>query len=235
MPKVELVGPQQIGAVKAVEKSTFTMLPLKPLNRQLVFNLAMRLRYAAMGVARAQRARERIIRMGRTPNGHPLWTEREDDVVRALYPDYKALRRKLRRRTYYALRARARTLDVVTRRHVWLATEVSRLRRLYPRASREELLAAFPDITWRKIKAKARHAGIHRARRKLATTGHPLIDLIRDRAFDLKLSMVDLDAMAGTRRYFQKAGWYNGNFNRKALLRAVEALGGEVSVSWQQP
>lgn len=186
-----------------------------------------------MGVARAQRARERIIRMGTTPNGHPLWTEREDDFVRSLYPDYKALRRKLRRRTYHALRARARTLDVVTRRHVWLASEVSRLRRLYPRASREELLAAFPDVTWEKIKAKAQHAGIRRARRKLTTTGYPLIDLIRDRAFDLKLSMVDLDAMAGTKQYFQKAGWYSGNLNRKALLRAVEALGGEVSIRWQ--
>jgi hypothetical protein len=45
--------------------------------------------------------------------------------------------------------------------------------------------------------------------------------------------MVDLDAMAGTKKYFQKAVWINGHLNRKAMLRAVEALGGEISVQWQ--
>lgn len=189
--------------------------------------------YAARGAASAYRARERMARTGRTPKGHWLWTKKEDDVVRALYPDYKALQRRLRRRTYYALRARARTLDVVKRRRLWLASEVSRLRRMYPRATRDELLVAFPDMAWKQITYKARHAGIYRARRKLETTGHPLIDTIRERAQNLNLSMVDLDAMAGTRRYFQKAAWCNGNFNRKALLRAVEALGGAVSVQWE--
>jgi hypothetical protein len=79
----------------------------------------------------------------------------------------------------------------------------------------------------------ANHVGIRRARRELVSTGHPLIDQIRDRASDLNLSMVDLDAMAVTKKYFQRAGWVNGNLNRKAMLRAVEALGGEVSVQWQ--
>ncbi|MGD9668835.1 MAG: hypothetical protein AB7U75_07210 [Hyphomicrobiaceae bacterium] len=196
-------------------------------------NELMRLVYAARGAASAYRARERMARTGRTPKGHWLWTKREDDIVRALYPDYRALRRKLRRRTYYSLRARARTLDIVKRRHVWLGTEVTRLRRLYPKAERHQLQAAFPDVTWSQIKAKAQHVGIHRARKKLVTTGYPIIDLIRDRAFELNLSMVDVDAMAGTKRYFQKACWVNGNINRKAMMRAVEALGGEVSVSWQ--
>lgn len=220
-------------AVETVEKHALATLPLKPLHRQFVSSLSMRLRYAAMGAARAQRARERIIRMGRTPNGHPLWTEREDGVVRALYPDYKSLRRALRRRTYRALCGRTRTLGIAKKHHVWLGTEVSRLRRLYPKADRSDILLAFPELSWSQIAAKARHIGLRRARRRLNSTGHPLIDTIRDRAFDLCLSMVDLDMMAGTRRYFQKAAWRNGNLNRKALLRAVEALGGEVSVRWQ--
>jgi hypothetical protein len=92
---------------------------------------------------------------------------------------------------------------------------------------------AFPGMSWRQIAAKARHIGVRRMRRKLNATGHPLIDMIRDRAFDLRLSMVDLDAMAGTKRYFQKSSWCNGRPNRKALLQAVEALGGEVSIRWQ--
>ena len=192
----------------------------------------MRLIHAARGAASSYRARERMARTGRTPKGHWLWTKKEDDIVRALYPDYKALRRKLRRRTYSAVKNRARTLNVVKRRRMWLASEVSRLRRLYPRATQEELMQAFPGMTWRRIAYKARHVGIRRARRKLVITGHPLIDTIRDRAQNLNLSMVDIDEIAGTKRYFQKAAWCNGNFNRKAVLRAVEALGGEVSVHW---
>lgn len=170
-----------------------------------------------MGAARAQRARERMMRMGRTPNGHPLWTEREDDVVRALYPDYRALRRALRRRTYHALRYRTRALGIAKKKHVWLGSEVSRLRRLYPKADRADILLAFPELSWQQIAAKACHIGVRRARRRLNSTGYPLVDLIRDRAFDLSLSMVDLDAIAGTKHYFQKAGWYS-NLNRKALL-----------------
>jgi hypothetical protein len=193
----------------------------------------MRLLYAAMSAARTERARERMIRMGRTPNGHILWTERENDVVRELYPNYQALRKALRRRTYNSLRWRTRLLGVARKRHIWLGTEVSRLRRLYPKADRGDIMIAFPEMSWQQIAAKARHIGVRRVRRKLNSTGYPLIDVIRDRAFDLRLSMVDLDAMAGTRRYFQKAAWCNGYINRKALMRAVEALGGEVSIHWQ--
>ena len=195
-------------------------------------NARMRLMYAARGAASAYRARERMARTGRTPKGHWLWTKEEDDIVRELYPDYKALRRKLRRRTYNAIKERARTLEVAHRRHVWLASEVSRLRRLYPRSDRLDILAAFPGLRWRQIAGKAGHIRVHRYRRRLSRTGHPLIDHIRDRAFELNMSMVDLDAMARTKKYFQKAGWANGNLNRRALVRAVEALGGEVSVRW---
>jgi hypothetical protein len=186
-----------------------------------------------MGVARGDRARERMMRLGRTPNGHILWTERENDVVRALYPDYRALQKALRRRTYNALRSRTRFLGLAKKRHIWLGTEVSRLRRLYPKADRGDIMLAFPDMSWQQIAAKARHVGLYRTRRKPNSTGHPLIDVIRDRAFDLRLSMVDLDAMAGTKRYFQKAAWCNGYVDRKALMRAVEALDGEVSVHWR--
>lgn len=196
-------------------------------------NALMRLMYAARGAASAYRARERMARTGRTPKGHWLWTEQEDDIVRALYPDYKALRKALRRRSYYALRGRVRTLGIVNRRHIWLATEVSRLRRLYPKADRLDILAAFPGLRWGQIAAKAGHVRVHRHRKRLVRTGHPLIDHIRERAFELNMSMVDLDAMARTKKYFQKAGWANGNLNRKALVRAVEALGGEVLVRWQ--
>lgn len=192
----------------------------------------MRLLYAARGAASAYRARERMARTGRTPSGHWLWTKEEDYIVRSLYPDYNALRRKLPRRTRYALKARAARLGVIRKDHVWLAVEVSRVRRMYPRATQEELMAALPNLSLSQIRSKAKDIGVRRARRKPVTTGYPLIDVIRDRAFDLRLSMVDLDAMAGTKRFYQSSGWRGGNFNRKFVLRAIEALGGVVSIQW---
>lgn len=193
----------------------------------------MRLMYAARGAASSYRARERMARTGRTPNGHRLWTTKEDDIVRALYPNYKALRRKLRSRSYSAIRYRASVLDVIKRRHVWLGSEVQRLRRLYPKASREAIMQALPGLRWGQIAGKAGHIRVFRHRQRLCRTGHPIIDLIRDRAFDLNLSMVELDSIARSKTYFQKAGWRTSGVNRKAILRAVEALGGEVSVQWQ--
>lgn len=189
--------------------------------------------YAARGAASAYRARERMARTGRTPKGHWLWTRKEDDIVRAFYPDYKALRRKLRRRSYSSIRYRASVLDVIKRRHVWLGSEVQRLRRLYPKANRNTILEAFPGLRWTQIQGKAGHIRVFRHRERLCRTGHPIIDLIRDRAFDLNISMVDLDSIARSKTYFQKAGWKTSGLNRKAILRAVEALGGEVSVQWQ--
>ncbi|HWK33518.1 MAG TPA: hypothetical protein VNR51_07545 [Hyphomicrobium sp.] len=94
-------------------------------------------------------------------------------------------------------------------------------------------MQTFPDLRWQQIAGKAKHMGLRRPRRKLSATGHALVDCIRERAFDLRLSMVDLDAMAKTKKYFQKAAWQSGSLNRKALLRAIEALGGEVSIRWE--
>ena len=181
----------------------------------------------------AEATRRRIQWAGRTPRGHPLWTMDEDQVVKCLYPDYIKIRRTLRRRTYYALRNRARHLDVVKRRHVWKTHEIAQVRRLYLVASTKELTAAFPGMTWHQIAGKARHIGLRGRKPKLKPTGHALIDAVRARAMARGWSMVDLDAIAGTRRYFQKAGWHTSRHpNHSALLKAVEVLEGAISVSW---
>ncbi len=182
----------------------------------------------------AERARARIRRAGVTAKGHPLWTKEEDAKVLRLYPDYKALRRTLRRRTYHALRARAGKLGITKKRHTWTAAEASRIRRLYPRASKAELYAAFPGLRWHQIVGKAKHIKVRRQRKPLSRTGFPIIDTVRDRATVLNYSMVDLDALARTRNYFQKAGWHSGRVNRRAVYKAIEALDGEVTIRWKE-
>lgn len=194
----------------------------------------MDLRYAARYAAMAEAARRRIRRAGRTPRGHFLWTAKEDAVVAALYPDYGALRRALRRRTYYALRNRVRHLGIVKRRHVWTANEVRRLRSLYLSATTRELMAVFPGMSWRQIAGKARHIGLRGRKPKLKMTGIRIIDTIRTRASARGWSMVDLDSIAGTKKYFQKAGWHTSRSVHGAWLKAIEVLEGSVSIQWQQ-
>jgi hypothetical protein len=187
----------------------------------------------ARRAALAQHMRDEVRRRGMTPQGHRLWTEREDAIMRALYPDYRALRRRLRRRTYSSLRSRATTLGIVRHRHVWTAAEASRLRRQFPYATRQELLAAFPGLRWQQILGKARHLKLYKARKKLTRTGHDVLDDIRDRATSLGISMVDLDFLARTRKYFQKAVWYtHGKVSGAPVVKAIKTLGGRIRVEW---
>jgi hypothetical protein len=116
---------------------------------------------------------------------------------------------------------------------VWLTSEVSLLRRLYPRSSRAELQTAFPNIPLPKIISKIKEMKLRKPPHKYKATGYPLIDDIRERASQLNLSMSDLDEIARSRNYFRCAGWNCGNYNGKFLLKVVEGLGGRVNATWE--
>ncbi|GLI23574.1 hypothetical protein XFLAVUS301_32480 [Xanthobacter flavus] len=193
----------------------------------------MQLRWAARGARMAEMARERIAKTGMAPGGHPVWTDREMALLAVIFPDYKRAVAVLQRRTYSAVKCRARSMGLTDCRHSWTGAEVSRIRRLFPTADKKTLTAAFPGIPLHKVYAKAGHIGVHRKRRQFKPTGIPSIDQIRGRAFQLNVSMVDLDAMAKTNCYFQKGNWHTGNIKYKAIGRATEALDGLLAVRWK--
>ena len=182
-------------------------------------------RYAWSGAA----ARARMKRAGRTPNGHWLWSAKEDAKVRRLYPNYKALRRALPKRNDNGLRARVRTLGIQKRRHVWLAREVSQLRRLYTNgAAYAELQAVFPYLSQASIRGKVWHLGLSR-KRSLKLLGVPVIDSIRSRASALGFSLRELDREVRSKGYYQKASRL---VSGRSVARAVRLLDGELLVSW---
>lgn len=168
-----------------------------------------------------------------SPNGYPLWVPSEDEKLRALYPDYRALRRALRRRTYHAIRTRVRGLGIAKKHHVWTGIEVLRLRKHYPKASRSELLAVFAGLRWRQIEAKAQGLGLRRARRGLVATGDPFVDMIRNQASKCNMTMLALDELAGTKRGFRSGRRCYGLKRSLALMRAIETLGGKIVVRWE--
>lgn len=185
------------------------------------------------GAASAERARRRIRYRGATPKGDKLWTPTEDDVCRKYGSDYAVLRQKLPNRSYIALRSRCQTLGLRPKRRILTANEVSRIRRLVSTASSDQLREAFPDLSIAQIRAASRYYGIRRKRLPLKGTGISVIDSIRQRCFELRYSMVDLDEVANTKEYFQKARWHTQGLKHSAIGRAVAALDGELTIRWR--
>jgi hypothetical protein len=185
------------------------------------------------GLEASDRARARIQFEGRTPNGHPVWTAEEDQIVRDLFPDYVAMKKCLRRRSRQALHSRATKLKLTRSISLWTTHEVSRLRKRWRDATRAELIAEFQRHTWCSIQNKGRTFGIRRRPWKPKLTGQRMLDDIRQRAADLRISLTDLDRICVGRRYFLKSSRGSQKPRRNVLLRAIAALGGRVEIVWR--
>ena len=92
----------------------------------------------------------------------------------------------------------------------------------------EDVVVLLDGKTKRQVWAKAAQRKIRRPRRRPKLLDLPVIDDIRQRAFDLQLTMRDLDEIAGSGAYFRKPSYYNW----KALAAAIQWLGGTPRVAW---
>ncbi|WP_439406403.1 hypothetical protein ACNJX9_34025 [Bradyrhizobium sp. DASA03076] len=185
------------------------------------------------GLNASDRARARIQFEGRTPDGHPLWTKEEDYVVGELFPDYRAMQRKLRRRSKQALYSRAMKLKLTRSVSHWTTSEIARLRGRWGNATKAELIAEFPRHSWDGIQGKGRTFGIRRRPWQPKLTGQQMLDAIRQRAADLRISLRDLDRTCAGRRYFANSSRRSQKPRRNVLLRAIAALGGRVEIVWR--
>ena len=140
------------------------------------------------------------------------------------------MQRRLRLRSYYAIRTRVRTLGVVTQRHVWTNSEVTKLRALYLRgATRAEIAAAFPGYRSHQITSKARHIRLVRRQSEPYALGIPPIDTVRKQAAIRGWTWRKLDKLAKTGRYFQQT---TRRVDWGHLARAIEVLGGTIDIDW---
>lgn len=184
-------------------------------------------------------ARRKMESTGFTGAGQPLWSKPELRALHRYWPDRKRLARAIPRRTIRAIERKGEKLGLSRskRTHTWTCAQVERLKRMWPVATRDELLAAFPWAIWEDLMNKAQdlrrreHLALARPKPRVAPTGVELVDQIIARAHLAKLTLRDLDRRAGTGTYFQK-----GRFRRSVALRhiapAAEVLGGELGVAW---
>jgi len=193
----------------------------------------MQLSYFQRGARSAQISRNRMKRVGLTPRGDSLWTAAEEEILKAFYPNFSRMMEELPNRTYYAIRSHTQKIGVARKKKQWTAAEVSRLRRIFGRCTPTELINQFPDYSRARIYSKARRLRIRRALPAFSCTGFPIVDQIRTRCRELNYSMVDLDELAGTNKYFQQAQWHGRDtYNGKYICRAIEALSGTVIAQW---
>jgi hypothetical protein len=114
---------------------------------------------------------------------------------------------------------------------IWSDEDAVRLRTPYKAGipiAAAALVEIFSGKSREQLWKKAHHMGYRRPRQAPKTTGMPLVDSIRRRAFEYRLSMVDLDVFVGRKRYFvspRHVDW-------RALQKAMEILGGRPIVHW---
>lgn len=190
----------------------------------------MDIRRTARYAGTAQRLRDKIQRAGHTLDGKPLWTLKEDDLLRRYHPDYPAMMQALPLRTRNAIRGRVQVIGVARRYKAWTGPDVAKLRKHFPTASWNELLALFPGRTVSEIRAYAQRRAFRE--KHYAQTGYPIIDAIRERAKLRRWSMPDLDEIANTNGYFAKCRWQKTR-TAKYIFRAIEALDGEIAIKWR--
>ena len=158
------------------------------------------------------------------------WSAGEDATLRKLYPDYRALREHLPQRTIAALKNRIRAIGIARRRHIWTNLEVARLRKAYVDGMRgSDLMALFPGLQLSQIEKKARHIRADRREPSRAYFGEPALDAIRNRSKEMRISLVELDRLARTGRYFQSS---SRRAFLKPIVRAARIMDAEVRIEW---
>lgn len=180
----------------------------------------------AKGAAIAEANRERATR--RYPRR--LWTAVEMKAVLDLYPDYTAIQERLPKRTYKQIRDFAEAYGIASKKHVWTNRDITKLREVARAAQTgSEIYAAFPDFTNSQVRSAAKTHRIPWPVLKPKILGVPVLDEVRQRAFGMNLSLVDLDEIAGGGQYFRKSNRY---LDAKKLAAVVAFMGGQITVVW---
>ena len=191
----------------------------------------MKLSWHARGAASAERGRRLMMLRGVTPNGHPLWAPWEVDPLVEHYPDYRSIFPVLPRRTHPAVYNKAGRLGITKRRAPpGSDNEILRLRKVYPKGTKEEVLAAFPGRTYAAVAKAANARGIRRTKPN-PSTGIRLLDQVLIRAVSRNFSMEDLDKLTRSGTYFRKRRWKAAP-DVGVHCRAARLLGGTIRAAF---
>lgn len=185
---------------------------VKPLKWSRVGQLAK-----GAAIAEANRARSR---------GKP-WSAKEMRIALDTYPDYVQMMERLPHRTLAQLKTFTRQYGIAKKRHVWTTHEIATLKL----ASREgwnwpQLRAALPHLRRVQIAAALKFHGLS-LRQGFKELGVPVLDAVRERAYAMNLSLIDLDEICGGGVYWQKC---IRKPNWRRIEKVLEFVGGRLIV-----
>lgn len=167
----------------------------------------MRKSWLVRGIEAGERARHRMQLTGLSPNGHTLWQAWEQSPLEVLGPAHTIVGPMLEQRSDLARYSKASRMGVAFKRRSLSEVQARSLKRLYPKASHAELLAAFPGWTIEALRAAANRRGYKRAPKPFEPTGIRILDQILQRAESRNHTLQDLDAYGGCKGYFTRRLW----------------------------
>lgn len=160
------------------------------------------------------------------------WTDSERAIVRRLFPDYDAMVRAMPHRTRIAVAAYARGMHLTPTRvcRVWKVSEIKQLvEARKARASTAKLLRMFPGLTIYQIRSKSYDVGLRVKPRLKVDDSHPAIISIRKRTEKLGMTLTNLDRQCDSGNYFVRV---RERAFAKYVIRAIDVLGGQLSIEW---
>lgn len=177
------------------------------------------------GVAAARAA---MLRRGTTPRGDLLWTADEERILATHWPNRLLIQELLPHRTQKAVASRAGRLGLTSPARRWTGPDVQE--QLKPRYPSSEPVGQIADDLVRSVAAvrqKASRKLLRRPRHPPTSLGDPLVDSIRQRAFELSYPLAALGRDVGARRFFSQP---TKRARDRAITRALECLGGELEI-----
>lgn len=172
--------------------------------------------------------RRRMARTGYTNAGQLLWSTREVDFLVGAYPDYDLAVRQLPGRTRRAIRQKARRLGLARREPVWDEAGEKKLKPRYPTTEPVRAIATELEKSSKQVWSKANRLRLRRPRRRPKDVADPILHSIRQRAFDLNISLTELGEATSSGAYFLSPGRRRRHL---AIIRALRVLGGTIVLS----
>jgi hypothetical protein len=171
-----------------------------------------------------------MARTGKTLAGQRLWIEAEIKFMYRFYPDYERLRKLLPGRSLSAIKSKALRMGITRPLRIWSDENLKRLKGPYRQGlSIDDIRALLPGKTARQIWHRAAYSGWRRPRKPPKPTGLQPDDAVRNRSFERKYTLRDLDEYVAAGGYFLRRP---SRTNWKKISKAVETLEGHMSIIW---
>ncbi len=163
------------------------------------------------------------------------WTYRETEVLREHWPHMATMCKLLPHRTETAIRRMAAKCGAAPQKdqHIWTGAEDKRLRAFAAEGMPCKFIAREFGLRPLQVTNRLRYIGARIARKPPAPCGDELADAVRQRAFQMNISMADLDRSLETGRIFQNAACKKRVLPRH-IEKAVKALGGRLAIVWDE-